>query len=180
MKRCPTEKWSPVKNYPKKRSLSKEWRENWPKEVEQFFYFYWLIPLDDSAHAKRYSTFTPQFNGPRNNILQKLFSVIKILRNLNDFFIFIKWFHYTHKNMLDVHLTILHAPNYKTLKESKKVCCRVFGFHRLITSENSTHTTMLDAHPKIFCFWVFRDHFSGDQFYGDHFSRIPLNFVWIR
>ena len=60
------------------------------------------------------------------------------------------------------------------------VCFRVSEFHRLITSENSTHTTMLDAHPKIFCFWVFRDHFSGDQFYGDHFSRIPLNFVWIR
>ena len=54
--------------------------------------------------------------------------------------------------MFEVHLTILHASNCRTLKESRKVCCRVLGFHRLITSQHSTHThtTMLDAHPTIF------------------------------
>ena len=30
-----------------------------------------------------------------------------MLGNLNDFFIFIDWLHYTHKNMFDVFLTIL-------------------------------------------------------------------------
>ena len=46
--------------------------------------------------------------------------------------------------MFDVHLHsptfILHSQNCRTLKESRKVCCRVLGFHRLITSEHSTHT----------------------------------------
>ena len=46
---------------------------------------------------------------PWKNDLQKLFSVKKMLGNLNDFFIFIDWFHYTHKKMFDVHLTILQA-----------------------------------------------------------------------
>ena len=39
----------------------------------------------------------PEKNGPRKNVLQKLFSVKKMLGNLNDFLIFIDWFHYTHK-----------------------------------------------------------------------------------
>ena len=36
------------------------------------------------------------------------------------------------------------------------VCCRVLGFHRLITFGHftHTHTTMLDAYPTIFCFRV--------------------------
>ena len=46
--------------------------------------------------------------GPRNNVLQKLFSVKRLLGNINDFFVFIDWFHYTHKKMFDVYLTILH------------------------------------------------------------------------
>ena len=33
-----------------------------------------------------------------------------------------------------------YAPNCRTLKESRKVCCQVLRFHRLITSEPSTHT----------------------------------------
>ena len=32
------------------------------------------------------------------------------------------------------------APNCGTLNESRKICCRVLGFHRLITSEHFTHT----------------------------------------
>ena len=50
----------------------------------------------------------PRKNGPRKNILQKLFSVKTRLGNLNEFFIFINWFHYTHKKMFDVYITILH------------------------------------------------------------------------
>ena len=53
-------------------------------------------------------------NGPRKNVLQKLFSVKRMLGNLNDFFIFINWFHYTHKNMFDVYDTILHL--YQTVE----------------------------------------------------------------
>ena len=51
---------------------------------------------------------SPRKNGPRKNILQKLFSVKTMLGNLNDSFIFINWFHYTHKKMFDVYITILH------------------------------------------------------------------------
>ena len=32
-----------------------------------------------------------------------------------------------------------YVPNCRTLKESRKICCRVLGFHRSITSEHSTH-----------------------------------------
>ena len=46
--------------------------------------------------------------GRRKNIRQKLFSVKTMLGNLNDFFLFINWFHYTHKKMFDVYITILH------------------------------------------------------------------------
>ena len=42
----------------------------------------------------------PQKIGPRKNVLQKLFPVKKIPRNLNDFFIFIDWFHYHTKRCL--------------------------------------------------------------------------------
>ena len=72
------------------------------------------------------------------NYLKKWFSVKRMLGNLKDFFIFIDWFHYTHRKMFDIHLTIIHAPNCKTLKESRKVCCLVLGFHRLITNPQTT------------------------------------------
>ena len=54
----------------------------------------------------------------RKNVLQKLFSVKRMLGNLNAFYISIDWFHYTHKKTFDAHLTILHARNCRTLKES--------------------------------------------------------------
>ena len=53
-------------------------------------------------------------NGPRKNLLQKSFSVKRMLGNLNDFFIFINWFHYTHKKMFDAYVTILHT--YQTVE----------------------------------------------------------------
>ena len=56
----------------------------------------------------------PRKIGLRKNVLQKLFSVKRMLGNLNDFFIFIDWFHYTHKNMFDVYVTILHM--HETVK----------------------------------------------------------------
>ena len=96
-------------------------------------------------------------NGPRKIVLQKLFSVNRMLGNLN-LFIFIDWFHYTHKKMFDVHLTILHAPNCRTLKESRKVCCRVLGFHRLITSEHSRHTPRCSTLTPRFFFRVLGFH----------------------
>ena len=56
----------------------------------------------------------PRKIGPRKNFLQKLFSVKRMLGNLKDFFIFINWFHYTHKKMSDAHVTILHM--YETVE----------------------------------------------------------------
>ena len=67
-------------------------------------------------------------------------------------------FHYTNKNMIDVLLIILHAPNCRTLNKSRKVCCWVLDFYRLITFQHSTHTTILDAHPTIFCFRILGFH----------------------
>ena len=104
----------------------------------------------------------PRKNAPWKNVLQKLFSVKKMLGNLNDFFIFIDWFHYTHKKMFDFHLTILQSLNCKTLKESRKVCCRVLGFHRL--SHPNIPYTYHDARRS-------PHDFFGDHFSEDHFSK---------
>ena len=93
---------------------------------------------------------------------------------------------------------ILHAPNCRTLKESRNLCCRVLGFHRSVTSENSTYTPRYSTLTLRFFVSAFsgtifpgtifpRDHFSryhfsctifpgtvfpGDQFSGDHLSGI--------
>ena len=49
------------------------------------------------------------------------------------------------------------------------VCCRVLGFHRLITSQHSTHTPRCSTPtPR---FFVSEFPISGDQFSGDRFSR---------
>ena len=74
-----------------------------------------------------------------------------------------------------------YAPNCETLEESRKDCCQVLGFHRLITSEHSTHTPRCSTLTPWFLVSEFPgdhfsedqfsgDHFSGDQFFGDHFS----------
>ena len=135
----------------------------------------------------------PRKIGPRKNVFQKSFSVKRMLGNLNEFFIFIDWFHYTRKKMFDGHLTILHAPNCRTSKESRRICCRVLGIHRLITSEHSTHTHH-DARRSPYRvtknrirFLVFRDHFCREPFFrGPTFQEpffpgtILLGFVPIR
>ena len=105
---------------------------------------------------------------------------------------------HTQKNVWRLHHDPTYVPNCKTLKESREICCWVLGFHRLITSQHSTHThtTMPDAHPTIFRFWVSRGQifrgpffrgpfFSGTIFAGiifprtifpgDHFSGIHIN-----
>ena len=137
--------------------------------VFNIFVFCWSKYFHFHTHHWNNNT---RKNGPLENWYPEKWSPEKCPSSL--FFIFIDWFHYTHKKMFDVHLTILHSPNCRTLKNSRKVCCWILGFHRLITSEKSTHTTILDAHVAIFWFWISQDHFSGDQFAGDHFSRRPF------
>ena len=102
-----------------------------------------------------------------------MFSVKRMLGNLNDFFIFIFHFRF-HRLITSEHST--HTPRCSTLTPRffvsgfgfvSEFCvyCRVLGFHRLISSEHSTHThtTILDAHLTIllvpyfgfvFEFWV--------------------------
>ena len=173
--------------------------EKWPKAADSPL----LGKLKDKIGPRKID---PRKNGPRTmrprkNVLQKLFYVKKMLGNLNDFFIFIDWFHYTHKKMFDVHVTILHAPNCRTLKESRKVCCRVLGFHRLITSQyftytphdarSSPHNFLFLSFPGLFLRRPFFNGpflrgpffpgtifpgtiFPGNHFSGDHFPGIPL------
>ena len=47
---------------------------------------------------------------------------------------------HTQKNDWRLRHDPTYVPNCRTLKESREMCCRVLGFHRLITSEHSTHT----------------------------------------
>ena len=86
------------------------------------------------------------------------------------FIIFIDWFHYTHKKMFDVYLTILHAPNCRTLKESRKICCRVLGFYRLITFHTLTPRCSTLA-PRFCRGPFFGDFFPGTIFPGTFFPR---------
>ena len=106
-----------------------------------------------------------------------------MLGNLNDFFVFINFLPLcTQTNVWRLRQDPTYVPNCGTLKEFRKICCRVLGFHRLITSEHSTHThthTMLNAHPTIICFRFPETNFSGTNFLGtifpgDHFSRGPF------
>ena len=71
------------------------------------------------------------------------------------------------KDVWRLHHDLIYAPNCRTLKESRKVCCQVLGFHRLITSEHSTHTPRCSTLTPRF----FVSEFPGDRFSGDHFSR---------
>ena len=108
----------------------------------------------------------PRKNGPLEKwspgkkILGKIVFRQKNAGKFEQIFYFFHWFHYTHKNMFDFHLTILHAPNCTTLKEFRKVCFRVLGFYRLIRSQDSTHTPRCSTlTPRFFVpeFWVFID-----------------------
>ena len=69
--------------------------------------------------------------------------------------------------MFDVHLRILHAPNCRKLKESRKISYRVLGFHRLITSQHSTHTPRCSTLTPRF----FASEFSGTIFPGTNFLK---------
>ena len=129
----------------------KFWKMNVPSRISYMFYYNFVSYTHEfsgrlNRRLRGYGTRKngPRKNGrrkigPRKNVLQKLFSVKRMLGNLNDFFICIDWFQYAHKKFFDIHLTIQHAPNCRILKESKNVCRQVLGFHRLITSEHSTH-----------------------------------------
>ena len=118
----------------------------------------------------------PQKNGPRKNFLQKLFSVKRMLGNLNDFHFYQLIPLHTQKNVWRLRHDPTYVPNCRTLNESRKICCRVLGFHGLITSEHSTHPHH-DARrpPHDFSFLSFPGTiFPGGHFSGDHFSRGPF------
>ena len=65
-------------------------------------------PQKNGPRGNGYRKSGPRKIGPWKNFLQKLFSVKRMLGNLNDFFIFINWFHYTRKKIFDAYVTILH------------------------------------------------------------------------
>ena len=76
--------------------------------------------------------------------------------------------------MFDLYLTILHAPNCRTLKNCRKVCCLDLGFHRLITFQHSTQTPRCSTFTPRF----FVSEFSGTCYPGTNFpgpfSRLPI------
>ena len=100
----------------------------------------------------------------------------KILLKKVDFFYFRSYERSelsVHQNFRSIHDPI-YAANCRTLKESRKVFCRVLGFHRLITYQHSTHTHH-DARrlPHNFLFLSFPGTiFQGPIFRGPFFSGI--------
>ena len=88
----------------------------------------------------------PWKNGPREKWCPEKFPAKIVLRQKNARK-FKRLFHFyqliplhTQKNVWGLRHDPTYVPNCRTLKESGKICCRVLGFHRLITSEHSTHT----------------------------------------
>ena len=148
-----TEKWSAwKKNPPKNGLLEKMSLEKWsPRKKSPEKWSPKNGPLDKKSPEKwclgKWSL---------EKIPSKIVCVKRMLGNLNRFFIFNNCCHYTHKKMFDVHLTILHVPNCRTIKAFRKVCCRVLGFHKLITSQHSTHTAQCSTLTPWFfvCFQV--------------------------
>ena len=80
-------------------------------------------PLEKKSPEKWFPEKTIPWKMVPGKMSSNLFFVKRLLGNLNDFFIFTDWFHYTHANMFDFHLTIRHAPNRRIIKESRKFCC---------------------------------------------------------
>ena len=111
----------------------------------------------------------PRKNGPREKWSPENWSPEKcpakiVLRQKNARK-FERLFHFyqliplhTQKDVWRLHHDPTYAPNCRTLKESRMICCRVLGFHRLIRSENSTHTPRCSTlTPPFFVseFWVY-------------------------
>ena len=191
------EKWSPRKMVPEKWSPGK------------------MVPEKNGPRKN-----SPQENGPGKMVPGKLVpgkNPSKIVPHQKNARKFKRFFHFyrlialhTQKDVWRLPQDSTYASNWRTLNESRKICCRVLGFHKLITSEHSTHThtprcstltprflfrtldlfpsfrfvvefwvyldwshpniphthtTMLDAHPTIVCFWVSR----GPIFRGSFF-----------
>ena len=101
-----------------------------------------LITSEHSTHTPRFSTLTPRFF-------------------VSEFWVFIDW---SHPNIPHTHTTMLDAPPRFFVSEIR-VCFRVLGFHRLITSQHSTQTPRCST--LISRFFVF-------EFPGDHFFRGPF------
>ena len=57
---------------------------------------------------------------------------------------------HTQKNVWRLRHDPTYVLNCRTLKESRKICCRVLGFHKLITSEHSTHTARCSTLTRFF------------------------------
>ena len=144
-----------------------------------------MIPLDTQKNARK--------NGPRKNGPQEKWSPEKwspekfpskiVLRQKNARK-FKRLFHFyqliplhTHKNVWRLSHDPTYVPNFRTLKESRKICCRVLGFHRLITSEHSAHTPRcLTLTPRFFVskFWVcFRVLGFHRLITSEHSTHIP-------
>ena len=104
----------------------------------------------------------PEKNGPREKWSPENWSPekfpSKIFLHQKNARKFKRLFHFyqliplqTQKNVCRLRHDPTYVPNCRTLKESRKICCRVLGFHRLITSEHSTHTPRYSKlTPRIF------------------------------
>ena len=155
----------------------------------------------------------PQKNGPREKwSLENWFpekcpsKIVLRQKNAREFK---RLFHFyqliplhTQKNFWRLRHDPTYVANCRTLKETRKICCRVLGFHRLIKPNiPHTHTTMLNAHSTIFCFRVLGFHrlitsqhsththtprcstptprFFVSEFPGDHFSRAHFSGIHV-
>ena len=88
-----------------------------------------MIPWKKVPEKKNPQKEDPWKNGPRKYVLKKLFSVKRMLGNLNDFFIFIDWFHYTPKNMIP-------WKKISGKKTPKKCLKKLFSVKRLLGNLN--------------------------------------------
>ena len=157
------QKWSPGKMVPRKngpRIIGPQkigHRENGPQK---------MVPRKNGPREK----WSPDNWSPEKWSLEKFASKIdlrqKSARKFERLFYFYQLIPlHTQKNVWRLRHDPTYVPNCRTLKESSKICCRVLGFHRLITSEHSTHTPRCSTPtPRLFV----------SEFPGDHFCRGPF------
>ena len=87
---------------------------------------------------------------------------------------------HTQKDVWRLRHDPIYASNCRTLKESRKICCRVLGFQRSITSEHSTHPPRRSTLTPRFVVSEFPGTnfpgiiFPGTIFLADHFSEDHL------
>ena len=145
------------------------------QECYEFWTTFLFLSIDSTTHTKRCVTFTL-----RPYIHQTVEHERCPGRFVVEFSVFIDR---SHSNIPHTHHDARQSPHnflfpiFGFVSEFW-VYCRVLDFIDWSHSKiPHTYTTMLDANPTIFCFWVFRGPFFRESYYV--FFNLPMKITFI-